>query len=551
MRLWTVDNVAAWVSGLPLSRDYGEDFRAEGIDGSCLDSLTSEELKNIGVMKIGDRLKILDKLRTVKVAEKLFSPSCSLERTQRLKGGGQLVVSQDPADHALWGPMHKKGQIPGTSVQWAQWYVKLDQLKADDELWLNFVQNLSAGAGDGVVDGCFFWGDFVVVDSVNPRGGGKGGVETTLDSMFDLTPLRIQQIFNRFDREGNLSLSLGELGMAFKHQGLSKVEKSLKDIVRVVDCNSDGRLTLPEFALALTCLKMADLLNAPHAKRKVKSSRLCVLDYCVEEATLLDVEDPVRFMFKNRAPGFIRWLQVRNATRLTMLLLSIKYHLHPLGVEDSLALLEGSEEQTKVDRYGSHFYVGLVFFYLTSTSPRVAFSTANISLFIAGAPKWDTLISILHGKQPPATARKDFRTSSAKSTEVASDADIWSILQENITTAHCRTRENKSDFLMQEILAACIQELKPIMQAYRQRIAQLHGTLLHEQVKFSKLAELSWISLELGELHRNIRPMKHVLRQLMEDATIAAECKMYLKDLQETIDQVCLFSTRHRTWRRH
>ena len=43
--------------------------------------------------------------------------------------------------------------------------------------------------------------------------------------------------------------------------------------------------------------------------------------------------------------------------------------------------------------------------------------------------------------------------------------------------------------------------------------------------------------MELSELHRNVRPMRHLLRQLLEEKSLGDDCKMYLQDTGETMDQ--------------
>ena len=58
-------NVADWLRGLGLD-EYVEAFASNEIDASVLPSLTSEDLKEVGVVKIGHRRRLLDAIAALK-----------------------------------------------------------------------------------------------------------------------------------------------------------------------------------------------------------------------------------------------------------------------------------------------------------------------------------------------------------------------------------------------------------------------------------------------------------------------------------------------------
>ena len=51
-------DIDGWLRGIGLGR-YAEDFRANGIDEERLSRLTSDDLRDIGVVSLGHRKKLL------------------------------------------------------------------------------------------------------------------------------------------------------------------------------------------------------------------------------------------------------------------------------------------------------------------------------------------------------------------------------------------------------------------------------------------------------------------------------------------------------------
>jgi hypothetical protein len=65
-------SVAAWLQNLGLER-YEPQFRDNEIDWEVLPKLTSEDLKEIGVVAIGHRRKLLDAIAALDAAVPAFS----------------------------------------------------------------------------------------------------------------------------------------------------------------------------------------------------------------------------------------------------------------------------------------------------------------------------------------------------------------------------------------------------------------------------------------------------------------------------------------------
>eukprot|EP01063_Lacrimia_lanifica_P017061 TRINITY_DN2375_c0_g2_i1.p1 TRINITY_DN2375_c0_g2~~TRINITY_DN2375_c0_g2_i1.p1 ORF type:complete len:816 (+),score=260.98 TRINITY_DN2375_c0_g2_i1:152-2599(+) len=454
------------------------------------------------------------------------------ELSKKLLKGRAVHYSAE--DHHSWGLLHQEGAIPGTQEEWYNWYKTLDRLSADVNLWCGMITQaeVSREASD-----TFTWGEIRVNIKTDPTQAvdraAKQIVEmSSLDSLYDLTPDRIIQLFTRFDKDEDGFLAIHEVGALLRHQGLAKLDNQTKAIFKALDLNNDMRLFLPEVATMLCSLKLADLVV--HTDHDDLGRGINVIDFSTEVSNFSELDDEddfQKFWFGHRHEGMKRWVHITNPTKLLLLHLTVKYQLHPLGVEDALDFVDARDIPIKFDRFGNHFYVCVTYFFLTTTHPRIQYQTASLVMFVSGAPKFDTVISMIHSGHPQ-PLRENLKTGKLE--------DVWSGIQEQLKSHHARTREHGSDYLMYEILSVCYEELKPITIAYRFRLSQFHSDLMKDKCAFGseKLEELSSIVLELGDLHRNLRPLKHLLRQLLDDQSISKYTKMCLSNLFDDTDQV-------------
>merc|ERR1712007_282978 len=95
-----------------------------------------------------------------------------------------------------------------------------------------------------------------------------------------------------------------------------------------------------------------------------------------------------------------------------------------------------------------------------------------------------------------------------------------------------RMRENSADYLLYVILDRAGEQLRPIAEAYANRLGFMHQTPL-SQFSTRWLAELDELHLELIDLGRSIRPVIQVIHHLSNADTIRGEEKMYLEDVAE------------------
>ena len=66
-------DIAAWLRGLGLEQ-YEQAFRDNGIDAEILPKLTVEDLKDLGIARVGDRRKLLEAIAALREGTARHSP---------------------------------------------------------------------------------------------------------------------------------------------------------------------------------------------------------------------------------------------------------------------------------------------------------------------------------------------------------------------------------------------------------------------------------------------------------------------------------------------
>eukprot|EP01065_Artemidia_motanka_P051866 TRINITY_DN9213_c0_g1_i2.p1 TRINITY_DN9213_c0_g1~~TRINITY_DN9213_c0_g1_i2.p1 ORF type:complete len:794 (+),score=130.25 TRINITY_DN9213_c0_g1_i2:41-2422(+) len=619
MEGWSVSEAASWVRGLDLHGDFGAVFEAECISGAVLAQLTASDLLELGMEKFGDRKKVLGGVSTHqhRVAsqksgslfawsksrsfsavpdEVRLSPSAKSPRVRRTLAQVPQWTTQSPLEHHMWGDHHARGLIPYPVETWGVWYQALEATMADGAFWLGIFAKRHKD--DGCVNGVFTWGDCAVdMEPARPKTKRRSSLaaapadkdlEGFLDSLYDLTPGRVSQIFSRFCRGTPGRMSLSELSSALRHQGLV-LDTMIKDIVTAVDNDGDQKLLLPEFEVALTRLKLADILV--NATDGAQCSDLNVLDYNAEQLTERKIRsrDEYRPLFfgHREDPSHVRWIHMNGLDKSLLLCLAVKYHLKPLGVEDAWC-----QSPTKVDRFGSHYFVAVDLYSYDAElteqmGGRVHIRRDHISIFASGPPNFDTMITISSdpdtaagspqvdslalssatgrpaSEQSFSSASRDSREHAGRRSGAPSDHSVDSefcnpleppkdrhltpkllegLRQRLMSSRSNRIREKRSDFLLYEFLDRCVNELHPITVAYRFRLVYFRQVMSQEKHSFSvdSLNEISEISLELMELLRVIRPLRQVLRHFVEDSAFSVDedVHMYLGVARDKLDQM-------------
>jgi len=93
----------------------------------------------------------------------------------------------------------------------------------------------------------------------------------------------------------------------------------------------------------------------------------------------------------------VRWVHVDamdGLDRLLLLRLAVKYHLHPLAIDDVIK----NEPQTKIDQYADNYFISVEVLSLSDEErdepARVRIHRSTVSIFVAGPPRLDTVLTI-------------------------------------------------------------------------------------------------------------------------------------------------------------
>eukprot|EP00756_Hemistasia_phaeocysticola_P031574 Hpha_TRINITY_DN16360_c3_g3::TRINITY_DN16360_c3_g3_i1::g.58314::m.58314 len=487
----------------------------------------------------------------------------------------------DPGAHHLWGELHEKEKIPHSKQKWKIWYTKLDNISADSRLWRRLIHAKPATGSDaGCVNDQFVWGEAAIdagaVDKENQRDADCEMIvsEIDLDGLFDLTPQRVEQIFNQAERKGmrkpgSGTLPLGQFGQALRQQGFT-LDSDLKSVFKAVDINNDEKICLPAFEVALRSLKLASLFEFHPAP----FGELHVIDYSQDRdkpEVSAPVDDIDGLFFGHRGKGFgMRWIHLCHPDRMLLLMLTVKYHLHPLGVQDAFEIWDDLQfRKTKVDKYGNHYVVLLCVFYLDPEweakfnadtkpiPPRVEVKHRQECIFLSGLPSFDTMISLeaqgrdeeekVLERQSSTLSRSSsiyrrYSTRSGAATEWGGSelTGVWQELKETLMKPRTRARDSRCDFLLHEVISYAVDELRPIVLGYRKRLERFQHRLALLESSFEQqcLNDISNMCLDLNSFQRQaVRPLRQAIKRLLDDQ-LCIETVTYLMESQERLEYV-------------
>eukprot|EP00755_Sulcionema_specki_P014195 Sspe_Gene.56035::Locus_30829_Transcript_2_2_Confidence_0.400_Length_5241::g.56035::m.56035/K03284/corA; magnesium transporter len=284
-----------------------------------------------------------------------------------------------------------------------------------------------------------------------------------------------------------------------------------------------------------------------------KEVKLSVVDYNADQ---IDVQSNLsahskRFFFGSRDRRFrmaisnkprvkslqmqqgVRWVHCDKLDKLTLLRLAVKYHLHPLSIGDAFSM---ENQPSKMDKHGRHFFLAINVVQLRQPllddevpgddGPLpVVLSKMHVAMFVAGPPRYDTVITISHNPHGA-----DQNKGLVK--------DIVGLLRHEMQAQYFKVREFGSDFLMHTILSRFVDECQPIISAYRERLFFFLGKLRQRRTAFSPswLEEISRVRMELIDLHRLVRPIKRIAIYAIHDKDVTNECRVYLEDIQDRVE---------------
>lgn len=268
-----------------------------------------------------------------------------------------------------------------------------------------------------------------------------------------------------------------------------------------------------------------------------------------------------------------RWVHVDalgGADRLTLFRLGVKYHLHPLAMDDLL----NNKDETRMEVYDDSYVISCSVLMLPKSDdpngkdhdpkgkeppPRVRIHRSHATVFLATAgpgnhdncapdadgemhpagcaPKvaFDTLVSV-HHDQPCDSSWISYWKSDKKSNSETPERSVW---QELLDAVHSdpphRLREGGVDWLIYEMMSKIVQAMEPIAAAYAQRIGFMRRTDMRD-FKKEWLDELGDVQLELSEIARQVKPLKRVVNKMINGPHLKDLVKLHLADVQDSID---------------
>ncbi|CAJ1328023.1 unnamed protein product [Effrenium voratum] len=287
----------------------------------------------------------------------------------------------------------------------------------------------------------------------------------------------------------------------------------------------------------------------------------------------------------------MRWVHCARVERPTILRLAVKYQLHPLPVEDTIQL----EQQLvpMVRKYNDNFFVVIPLLRLTEEAKRKLDGYKEIrrhrhdsdwqleelievpqveqcrfAAFAAGPPHYDTVITFmtewkasrLHAgddheggtvEMPLGTPGQDVTPPlslpgpgggilrlPSNMQDSGQEQDFFAGVVRQIQRDYSMLRAGNSSWVLWRLLDVTVDELSPILAAYRAQLRLLASLITREESRVSKDVEKQLLrsKVELDWLQRKVRPMIKVLKHLIRDKAIDPNVTRYLEDIEDHLN---------------
>lgn len=277
------------------------------------------------------------------------------------------------------------------------------------------------------------------------------------------------------------------------------------------------------------------------------------------------------FLTNRKARLPMRWVHGSQLSKLSVLLLAVKYQLHPLPVEDVLTLEE--QQMPVVRKYGGHFFVILPVLRLSSESQseatrlhksapegtwvprRVVVESGSLAIFVAGPPWYDTVISIRgawharcsHARPTivedpeeryPRQAVKADSMDSVNMTKLPNGEALDAVAAE-LLMDFSTLRTGNAQWLLWRLLDVCVDGIAPILGAYRLQLQWFSDEIERKGASCGHFLpkRLLHCKLELNWLQQKVRPMERVVRHLMAENDMDPEVTRYLEDVEDHLTE--------------
>jgi len=448
---------------------------------------------------------------------------------------------------------------------------------------------------DGIVEECKFWCSELDRQERSPPHRQMSPVkerrlnQITMSKlqMYDITSARLHDLFRRFDTDRDQRISLDELAAGLANLNLLVGKEGAQRIIKHLrkdDPTSKG-IDFILFEQMISRLRLAELFTPGagvfqfHSDGNEDRSK-CPITICDYSAQICNIkkytlgagepnDEAIRFFwgsleFEVAEDSVMQWVHVDAAEgldRLTLLRLAMKYHLHPLAIDDVI----DNRTPTKIDRFSAlqttssaclqqidhsdfsqagYLFVSANILSLAFPSkqhppgdrpppPRVRLRRSSVSIFLVTRER--RVLTIFQDRPDRSSWLAMWR---GEDTDVDSNVDqrLWTKLFMDLEQEPPRRiREQTVDFFVYEILDRISDQFRPIAEAYAERLGYMHQQPLQ---KFTQAwqDELDEVQLELVDISRSIKPMMQVVRHLIHDVSFSATAKLYLEDVKDSLE---------------
>eukprot|EP00931_Biecheleriopsis_adriatica_P045597 TRINITY_DN26110_c0_g1_i1.p1 TRINITY_DN26110_c0_g1~~TRINITY_DN26110_c0_g1_i1.p1 ORF type:complete len:709 (+),score=81.33 TRINITY_DN26110_c0_g1_i1:175-2301(+) len=372
--------------------------------------------------------------------------------------------------------------------------------------------------------------------------------ENVLEVWFDLTQENLTLVFEQMIHHGKGKMSLDSFRLGLQSCGIDGL--SNESMPPIIDKTASKlQPTVAELQVILSRLKLAQLLVFPLEgnTRDATSKRVfTVVDYNTQRSSISYVNSASSslkdFFFGHRprstVPGVaprVRWVHMHGYNVTGLLGLTVKYGLHPLGVEDTFL-----QCSTKLENYGCHFFAAVQVLSLAeaaSGNEAVQVQGHHVAVFCAGPPSFDTVITTA---QSDRDFQEDWPGAKESTCDDESECAAWlGKLKQRINTPRSRLRQLRGDFLLHQIIDLCNDELESVASAFARRLSNLEVQLLELGADLPEeiLNEISLVQMQLGVLLRRFRGMQRLLRHAVDQQHLGEDFPGYFQDIKEEVQE--------------
>jgi len=305
------------------------------------------------------------------------------------------------------------------------------------------------------------------------------------------------------------------------------------------------------------------------------------------------------FLTHRKAQMKMRWVHCARVGRPTILRLAVKYQLHPLPVEDLIQLEQQSVPLVR--KYNENFFVVIPLLRLTSEAKRKLsqyrelrsrrisdvqaeaediftapeLEHCRFACFAAGPPHYDTVISFmtewkkcqLHGESEhaetgrvrsssddapgrtqidlsplpllsPSMPSPSMTLGEAERQETGDEQDFFAGVVRQIQRDYSMLRAGNASWILWRLVDVTIDELSPILSAYRAQLRWFSSLITTQEARVSKDVEKRLLrsKVELDWVQRKVRPILKVLKHLIKDKAIDPDVTRYLEDVEDHLN---------------